>query len=106
MLKITKNTNYDGIITVEGADVMRCSATVNNGELGYMNQNIVNWKLYSKNNMSVMHDFMEFQTKVMKDISDDKECSSVPKGPSENKDTVDTGTVLPDAETDKGAMEH
>lgn len=71
MLQVSKTAEYRGEIYAEGALAMYANASVSNGQIQYMNQNIQDWSIYMSHNAEIMQDFIDFQNQVMSDAQED-----------------------------------
>lgn len=71
MLKVNKTSEYRGEIYANDVLAMYVNASVSNGQIQYMNQNIQDWNAYMAHNADIMQDFIKFQQQVMTDAQTD-----------------------------------
>lgn len=71
MLKVNKTSEYRGEIYANDVLAMYVNASVANGQIQYMNQNIQDWNTYMAHNADIMQDFIKFQQQVMTDAQTD-----------------------------------
>lgn len=71
MLKVNKTSEYRGEIYANDTLVLYINASVANGQIQYMNQNIQDFNLFVSENEAVMEDFKTFQSQVIEDAQTD-----------------------------------
>lgn len=71
MLNISKTSNYEGKILINGVQVMKLDASTSKGQINYINQEIYDYVLFSKNATEVMKDQNTFTQKIMNDLEEE-----------------------------------
>ena len=79
MLNLTKNVTLNGVITIDGTQVVYMTATINTdgGNGANVNKTIVNQELYNSNKVEVRADMSKFEDEVY-DIEDEMMAASQP----------------------------
>lgn len=71
MLTIQKTVSYEGTILIDGVEVMKCYASLDDGELNnYFNQHILNKELYIKNKEEIRNELTKFEEDVLSSIGE------------------------------------
>lgn len=71
MLNISKTSNYEGKILINGVQVMKLDASTSKGQINYINQEIYDYVLFSQNATEVMKDQNTFTQKIMNDLEEE-----------------------------------